>query len=308
MMLTNMRLRDSHHPYAMITILCWSLIFVLTRLMMPTVSSASIGALRCVIASLVMATSLVLTRSKLPKWKDIPYFVLAGILGFYLYLLMFNEGLRTVNSSTSSVVIATTPVITAAMASRFHKERLKLHQWLSIGLSLVGVMVLAFMKDSFTARSGIYWLLVSAFFLSFYNILQRSLARRYTALETATYSMFGGTVFFLFHLPKAFGELQGVRAEYFLYLLILGIFSSAIAYVMWAKALSKARLASQVTNYMFVTPFLSTFWGFALAGETVGTSTIIGGAIILFGLFLFNWGESVGKAWVAKQKGAILSK
>ncbi len=93
-----MRIRDSYHLYALITITCWSLIFVLTRLMMPEVSSASIGALRCVIASVTMIIALTLMRSRLPRVKDIPLFLLAGIVGFYLYLLMFNEGLKTANS------------------------------------------------------------------------------------------------------------------------------------------------------------------------------------------------------------------
>ncbi len=288
-----MRIRDSHHLYAITTVICWSLIFVLTRIMMPEVSAASIGALRCVIASVTMIIALALTRSRLPKLKDIPLFILAGIVGFYLYLLMFNEGLKTANSSTASVIIATSPVITASIANLLHKERLKLFQWLSMGLSLLGVIVLSVMKDSSSALTGILWLAAAAFLISYYNILQRVLGRRYTALETATYSMIGGTVFYLFHLPKAMTEMQSVPLIYVLYMLILGVFSSAIAYVMWTKALSKAKLASQVTNYMFVTPFLSTFWGFILAGETVSSATLIGGAIILSGLVFFNWGEVI---------------
>ncbi len=301
MMLTIMRIRDSYHLYAIITIQCWSLIFVLTRLMMPAVSSASIGALRCVIASFVMVIALVLTRSRLPRLKDIPLFLLAGIVGFYLYLLMFNEGLKTANSSTGSVILATSPVITAAMANLLHRERLRLHQWLSMGLSLLGVMVLSLMNTSYSALEGILWLVVAAFFISCYNIFQRILGRRYTALETATYSMIGGTVFYLFHLPRAIGEMQDFSLTFILYILILGVFSSAIAYVMWAKALARAELTSQVTNYMFVTPFLSTFWAFVLAGETVTSATLIGGAIILAGLFFFNWGETVFKALSFRQ-------
>ena len=73
-------------------------------------------------------------------------------------------------------------------------------------------------------------------------------------------------------------------------MLVLGIGSSAIAYVSWAKAFSKAKKTSQVSNYMFVTPFLTSILGFLLAGEVPDQATLIGGAIILLGVLLFNFG------------------
>ncbi|WP_207706694.1 DMT family transporter [Acetobacterium tundrae] len=51
------------------------------------------------------------------------------------------------------------------------------------------------------------------------------------------------------------------------YVLILGVFSSAIAYVAWTKALSVAEKTSQVSNNMFLTPFLTSVLGFLIAGE-----------------------------------------
>ena len=39
---------------------------------------------------------------------------------------------------------------------------------------------------------------------------------------------------------------------------------------------------------MFVTPFLTTVLGFVMMGEVPDPSTMLGGIIILLGLFLFN--------------------
>lgn len=63
---------------------------------------------------------------------------------------------------------------------------------------------------------------------------------------------------------------------------MLGIFSSAIAYVAWAKAFAKAKQTSQVSNYMFITPFLTSLLGLLIA-EVPDQSTLVGGTIILFG-------------------------
>ena len=76
-----------------------------------------------------------------------------------------------------------------------------------------------------------------------------------------------------------------------LYVLILGVFSSAVAYCAWAKALSLAKNTSSVSNYMFVTPFLTTLLGLWIAGEPVELPTVAGGALIIIGLLLFRFGE-----------------
>ena len=59
-------------------------------------------------------------------------------------------------------------------------------------------------------------------------------------------------------------------------LIFLGIFASAIAYVTWTIALSKAKKTLEVSNYMFVTPFFATMLGFLLNHEVPTLSTAIG--------------------------------
>ncbi|MPN49432.1 hypothetical protein SDC9_197053 [bioreactor metagenome] len=78
-----------------------------------------------------------------------------------------------------------------------------------------------------------------------------------------------------------------------LYAAVLGVFSSAVAYGAWAQAFKKAKKASQVSNYMFITPFLTALLGFAIAGERLDLPTIAGGAVILIGVLIFNFGEKI---------------
>ena len=90
--------------------------------------------------------------------------------------------------------------------------------------------------------------------------------------------------------PAAMWEVSNAPAIQYFYLAILGICSSAIAYVSWAKAFSKSKQTSQVSNYMFITPFLTSILGFLLVGEVPDYATIIGGGIILIGVLVFNFG------------------
>ena len=126
--------------------------------------------------------------------------------------------------------------------------------------------------------------------MSVYNLLQRKLTKKYTALQASTYSILFGTCLLAIFAPSAVGEVSQAPGIQYFYLLVLGIGSSAIAYVSWAKAFSKAKKTSQVSNYMFVTPFLTSIQGFLLVGEVPDQATLIGGSLILLGVLLFNFG------------------
>lgn len=285
-----MKFKDSFHPYAMVTILFWSLAYVFTRLTLQYFSAFSLGFLRYFIASCALLFITVFLRLKPPHKKDIPWFFAAGGVGFFLYMIAFNQGQAVVTAATGSIVIATVPVITALLARFVYQEHLTKIQWVAIFLEFAGVAVLTLMHSTFSLNHGVLWLLLAALFLSLYNLLQRRLTKTYTPLQTSAYSIFFGTLLLAIFAPAAVRELSHAPPIHFLYLAVLGIGSSAIAYVSWAKAFSKADQTSQVSNYMFVTPFLTSILGFLIAQETPDVSTLIGGIIIMFGVLLFHLG------------------
>ena len=284
-----MKFKDSFHVYAIITIVFWSLAYVLTRLALKHFSAYPLGFLRYFVASCALIVIVATAKIKPPKKSDAKWFILTGATGFFLFMLTFNKGCETATASTSSIVIATSPIITALMAHFMYQERLKGFQWAATLISFSGVVVLTIFNGIFTVDRGLIWLLSAAISLSLYNLLQRKLTKTYSALQTSAYSIFSGTIMLSVFLPASVAEVKSAPAIQLLYIAILGIFSSAIAYVSWSKALSKAKYTSSVSNYMFVTPFLATLLGFLLAGETPDFSTILGGIIILSGLLIFNF-------------------
>jgi len=286
-----MKIRDSYHIYAVITIIFWSLAYVFTRLALLHFSALSLGFLRYFIASCALIIVVMATRMKPPEIKDAKWFILTGVTGFFLYIVFFNKGCAIVNASTSSVIVSTTPIITALLAHFFYKERLKNYQWAAITIAFSGVVILTMSSVDLTLNNGLYWLFIAALLLSAYNILQRKLTKIYSALQVAAFSIFSGTIMLAIFSPAAIYEIKDAPAVQLFCVAALGIFSSAIAYVSWSKAFAKAKNTSSVSNYMFVTPFLTTILGFLIAGETPDNSTIFGGIIIMTGLFIFSFGE-----------------
>ena len=68
----------------------------------------------------------------------------------------------------------------------------------------------------------------------------------------------------------------------------MGIMPSAVSYVLWAKAMDLAEKTNEVTNYMFITPLLSTVMGFLMLHEVPDMGTFIGGAVIIASVVMFN--------------------
>lgn len=283
-----MKLKDSFHPYALITIICWSLAYVYTRLGLEYFSSPALGFLRYLSASVIMAGVALICKIKPPAISDWPWFLLSGASGFFLYMLSFNKGLETVTAATSSLIVATVPIITALLARAFYKEKLKGYQIGAIAVEFIGIVLLTALGGTVNFNTGILWLLLASVFLGSYNVIQRKLTRTYTALQASTYSIFAGTLMLFVFSPAAFHEAARAPVIQWLYVAILGIFSSAVAYICWAVAFAKADKTSYVSNYMFVTPFLTSIMGFFMINEIPDIPTIVGGAVILGGVFLFN--------------------
>ncbi len=283
--------RESFHPYALATIVLWSLAYVLTRIALRYFSAFSLGFLRYFTASFVLLLYASATKMQLPKPSDFKWFFASGSAGFFLYVIFFNKGSETVAASTSSMIIATVPALTALFARFALGEALNRFQLAATLIELAGVAVITLMNGLGTINKGVFPLLLAAIAFSVYNLLQRRLTRTYSALQSTAFSIFFGTLMLSLFSPAALREARDAPLPMIVVLLILGIFSSAAAYAVWSQAYKKADKASPVSNYMFLTPVLTSLLGFLLAGEKPDVPTIFGGMIVLCGMAVFYFGE-----------------
>ena len=204
-------------------------------------------------------------------------------------MITFNTGILTLTSATSSIIIAVTPILTAVVASRLYGEKIKPIGWAAILSAFIGVLILLLWEGVFSINIGLIWTLGASIVFCGYNIMTRKLsAMGYNALEIVTYSMICGAILLGFWAGEGFRQLAGASTSHIIALLYLGAFPSATAYFLWGKAMSFAERTSEVTNFMFVTPLLSTIMGFIILSEIPNAGTFIGGAIIIISIVVFN--------------------
>jgi drug/metabolite transporter (DMT)-like permease len=155
-------------------------------------------------------------------------------------------------------------------------------------MALGGTAVLALWNGVFIFDAGIFWTLLGALSIGGYNIVQRQCSKNYTAIQITAYSFFSATILMIFFLPSATQSFVHAQAAQQLIVIGLAIFPSVIGYLSWAKALSIAEKTSTVVNYMYLTPFFALIFGILLLDEIPHAGILIGGAIILLALFIFN--------------------
>ena len=279
---------SSYMIYAGITTLIWAAAFLFTQFAQESFSSQSIGLLRYLAASAVMLVILIVKRIGFPKWKDVPKFLLAGGIGFAFYVTAFNKSVETINGATCSVISQFIPILTAVCSSVFLREKISVRGWLCIAMAFAGILVLALWNGALSIKPGILWMLLAAVALSIYNLLQRMFVRDYTPFQVTAYCIFGGTLFLLLFLPGAVPEMKTASLVSWGAILYLGILGGALGYVFWAKAFSLAERTSDVSNFMFAMPLLTSLIGFLVKGEVPGVETVIGGILIVGGMILFQ--------------------
>lgn len=283
------------HLCAFCTTIVWAGGFAFTKLALEWYTPNEVGLLRYFSATLILIPIVLIKKTKPPALRDLPMFLFSGAMGFFLYMLAFNKGIETLTSATSSIIIATAPIITALLARLLFKEKIRPLGWVAVGVEFSGILILMLWKGVFTMNSGIIWMLLGALLISCYNLTQRKLVGTYTPLQSIAYSIFIGTAMLLIFAPRAYVQVTTAPFHQILTVVFLGAFPSVIGYMLWSKALSAAEKTSTVTNYMFLTPFLSTLLGYIVMMEKPDLGTMVGGAVILSGLFLFTVVAKKGK-------------
>ena len=281
---------NKSHFYAFATVSLWAFAYVFTRWITGDFNPFALSFLRCATAAAVFVVVLRSRGIGLPARKDWPLFLLSGALGLSVYYILFNLGLQTITATTSCIIMAMVPLLTALAASFVFAEKLPAAAWLALGIAFCGILILSLWNNGFSVDVGVLWSLAAALCLTGYNLIQRySRKMNYSPLQVTAYSFFGATLMLIFFLPEAAGDFARATWLQRGIVVFLGIFPSAIAYMFWTKAMSIASSTSSVANYMFLTPFLALVLGLVILNEMPHAGALLGGAVILGGLGLFSF-------------------
>ena len=124
-----------------VTIVFWSSAFAGIRSALQNYSPFHLALLRFLIASGVLVVYSVVKKVQFPNLRDIPKIMFLGFLGVTVYHIALNYGEISVTAGAASLLIASTPAITALFAVIFFNESMNRLGWLGIVTSFFGVVL-----------------------------------------------------------------------------------------------------------------------------------------------------------------------
>lgn len=221
--------------------------------------------------------------------------ILLGILQPVLYFVFENYGLKYTTTSFTGIVSSISPIFTAIMGVFFLREKPNLKQWLCIGLSIIGVLMVSLGSGGGkNTIAGCICLLTAYFLGSFYSILVRKLSNDFSPVEL-TYIMF--MVGFVFFVGMAFVQYRGEtvsmvmealsNGKFVISCLYLGAAASVGAYMLANYALSRLPV-TRATIFNSFSTIVSVSSGVILMHDPFTVTSAVAFAMILFGVFGVN--------------------
>jgi drug/metabolite transporter (DMT)-like permease len=274
------------------TLLLWASAFAGIRAGLRAYSPAHLAVLRFLVASAVLAIYAAVAHFRRPQARDIPGLVLTGAIGITFYNLALNYGETRVSAGAASLLIASTPIWTALLATIALHERLTLRGWCGVFLSFAGVALIASAEgEGIRLSPQALIILAAAVASAMYMVLQKHFLGRYSALEFTAYSIWSGTLLMLPFGEGLFSAVRTAAVNGTAAVIYLGIFPGALAYVAWAYVMSHGP-AGRTTSLLYLIPVLAIGIAWVWLGEMPHLLSLLGGGIALAGVVMVHlWGK-----------------
>lgn len=272
-----------------LTVLCWGYSPIGVHSALMAYRPEQIALLRFILASLFLLVLVAKKGIQPLKIKDLPAL---GILGFFsvtLHHLLINAGQQYVSAVASSILSQSIPLFTLLISAFVLKQRIQLKQWGCILLGLVGA-VLVITADRGVEPPSLYslFIVLAAVAWAIYFNLYKKFALNYDVLSMMCYVIWLGTLPLLLfspHLPQA---VMDASWQANLSIVLLGIFPSALAHVLWGSVLKTLPL-TQASSFLYCTPLVAIVLGLIMTGERPSLGVLIGGAVIIMSLIIMNY-------------------
>ena len=270
--------------------LIWGSSYILIKKGLTGLTPIQLGSLRVIVTTIIIAPIGYQKIKHIPKQK-MKWVALSAFVGsfFPAYLFAFAE--TEISSSVTAVMVSLTPLFTLLISVIVFGEELLKKQVLGVLVGFTGIIVLInkeLLSSSFNIVYVMFIVLAAVCYAINANVLKYKLPN-IPALGIVFMSflfMFIPAFIILCFSSFPFSDFASdpLIIESIIYIVILALFGTAIAKVLYIKLLAiSTPVFSVSTTYLM--PVVAIFWGL-LDGEEFKLTQFTGTAIILLGVYL----------------------
>ena len=221
--------------------------------------------------------------------RDLASMAALGIVGVGLNNVLFTFGVGTTSASNTALIYATPPLWGMLLGFLLGTESPRVRGVLGVAIALLGVGVVVYgglrtgggdlMGDGLVSGAAVCWGSYTAFSALF--------LRRYSPATVAAWTMAAAG---LAVLPFASPELLGtawasVGAGSWTAVAYSSLFVAAFGFSAWQGGVSRIG-ANRVLVYQYLVTLVGVVSGVLLLGEALTASKVVGGIVIVLGVYL----------------------
>ena len=293
-MTTETETRGERGAYLMLTAMavCFGGTWVAGAVAVDAAPPLTIAAIRFGVASILLFAWARLANRPLSRLHrhDWPLVAGLGLTAIAGYNWLFLTGLTLAPASDGAIIVpGLAPVFTLLLASLFLHERLGARGLAGLAVASFGLYLVVNPTGATDDRRllGDLMFLAGAVCWGVYSVLARIASRRFDAVSTTLYGTALGTIILIpaALLEGGIGRLTTAPIEALAGIAYLALFGTVAAFVL--LNLGVARIgAARASAFALLVPVIGVLSSVALLGDRLGPLTIVGGVIVLTGLWL----------------------
>lgn len=277
--------------YAALVVLIWSTVASVFKISLRYLNYLQLLFYASLISLLILFIILIFQNklSLLKKYskKDYLHSALLGFLNPFLYYIVLFKAYSLLPAQQAISLNYTWAIQIVLLSIPLLKQKVSFKSVLAIIISYIGILIISTQGDILALRVtnlyGVLLALGSAVIWALFWIFNIK-DKRDEVVKLFLNFLFGFIFIFIaivFSKRLIIPKIPGVTGAVY-----IGLFEMGITFVLWLKALKLSKTTAQVSNLIYLTPFLSLLIINITVGEKILISTIIGLILIVMGIIM----------------------
>ena len=280
--------------YAFLAVFLWGTMGTTIKLIVTKVDSFTVAVYTGLFATIALFLYLIITKKTKELIKELKkhylFFVIVGIIGLGVQQIFYLKAFQLLPASQVVIVFYLYPLFMIILSGLILKEKTSLTSMFFVLLGFFGVYILV-SNGTFIIlyiNNGLIFTLFASLSWGLFSVLIK-LRKVNAEISMFLFNLFG--LIFLIALVPLFGFNCYITLSETLGIIYLALIPTALAFVLWNKALYLTRI-SICSNISLLTPLFSLVIISLVLKEKINFNQIIGLVIILVSVFLnINFGN-----------------
>jgi drug/metabolite transporter (DMT)-like permease len=285
------------HAALLFMVVIWAVNFSVAKVALEELSPLAFNALRFPLAAALL---YVIMRGRgvvpMPTRAELPRVLALGLLGNLLYQMFFIFGLDRTRAGNASLLLASTPIITALLSAGLGHERIRPRVWAGVVATFGGILLVvlggrAAVESGRETLVGDLIMFGASIAWAFYTVGSRPLVEQRGALTVTAWTLWIGTAgIVLAGIADVFrASWQDVSPLTWLAVIYAGVLSIGVAYIIWYYGVEKLG-NTRTSVYSNIVPVVAVLVAWLWLGEVPTAPQVAGMVVILSGVSLAQTG------------------